>query len=1416
MSTEQQEHSSHLPTLEKSGWDSWRRSIYALLREKDLFETAQSQFPDIDSPTPVQVNTWYRKTSKAAGIIFKYIGSADVHLVDPLHDDNAFLMMEDLRKAKADQVSSNRFNAYMQVLSIKKGEDSTYQSVLHDVVKAVRHMKELRPTGFSLTDMDADLAVVASMAALDPNDPVYIHLSSDPDLNLAKVKTAYQVRDNTFERSPETANAVRAASTHRQTTTTAHKELKAGTIQPCLLHPTALKPHSTHDCFAVRKLVNEFKERNKNQPKKMDNKGKSKDSAKLIEEDSFDFGGMASTISHISSPHPSDNLVVDSGATCHMTPNRQWLHNFRPMKREVKLADGGSIWAKGAGDILFRPTLYGKPANPVWLKDALFIPELSTTLISMGLCCRNGGKATIENEKVSIFDSKGVQIMKALTISKLPNLIGTPIKINNEKALTSRTTSSPISQKVWHFRFGHRNHRDMLKMEKQQLVKGLVIAGPKDPSTHCDACVEGKMTRVDVPKSSSSITTRPLELIHSDLKGPWSVKTAEGYQYWISFIDDYSRYCSGYLLKRKSDAFTAWKSFVAKVENATSKKILRLRDDKGGEYSSLAWSNHTDSKGIWREHTATDTPHQNGVAERFNRTAAESVLSTLQGMKAPKSQWGNAFLCYLKAHNTFLTSPIKKATPFELFFQRKPEVQQLRVFWSKAHVWVRKRGQLDPKAIQCRFIGYEPGVKAWRFEDCKTRKKIVSQHAIFYEAQSIINPSSSPILRTSSNNDGQSNWKGEEREDDSDEGEEPVEEGDRGEEPPPEGVGNDGEAVREPEEEAAPPRAYTPPPAPPPAQPPQAPRRARIQDAAPRRSRRLQELPPEEAGTFEAPGNYWEAANGAELLNELDDCRTQLIEAIHDDPGEVALAMKSRACLPQSYKEAIQGPQGRYWQEAMVEEYQALIQNQTWTLSDLPAGRKPIGGRWVYAIKYKADGSIERFKARWVAKGFSQRPGYDFVHTYAPTVMASTVRTVLALVATEDLEFDIVDITAAYLNGDLDEDVYMIQPTGFTSNDASRVCKLKKAIYGLKQAGRQWWKTLRSFLLGLGFRISKVDACLYLFTKGKDKLWIPVHVDDQGLASNSRRLLDWVKDALQKKFKIRDLGPATTFLGIQITRDRPNRKLYLSQHRYIDDLLDRFNMGNANSHNYVTPLDPGCKLTPATEPATYEESAEMAQIPYREAVGGLQWASITTRPDIAYATGVLGQFTQDPRPQHWKAVQHVLRYLKGTRRWRLAYGRSTDGIPLKQYGDASYAGDYDRKSINGGATFIGNCLVAWHSKRQSTVATSTAAAEYYAAHAAGREALATRHILSELGYAHTGPTPLYCDNQATCKITCDPKHDSRLKHVDVLWHWLREQVDYQNLSIHYIPTQQMVADIFTKSLSADKHITLCKALGLQE
>lgn len=307
------------------------------------------------------------------------------------------------------------------------------------------------------------------------------------------------------------------------------------------------------------------------------------------------------------------------------------------------------------------------------------------------------------------------------------------------------------------------------------------------------------------------------------------------------------------------------------MENATSERILRLRDDKGGEYMSLAWARDTDEQGIWREHTAVDTPHQNGVAERFNRTAVEAVRTMMFGMKAPKSQWGNAFLCYIQAHNCFLTSAVKTKTPDEAFFKAKPDVSRLAVFWSKAHVWTKARDTLEPTARECRFIGYEPGVKAWRFEVLKTGQKIVSQHAIFYEVETLIALTAPPLPPSvpqqpapPSYQHGVTYLEGDEDDiEDGLAGPSRVE-GDR---TPAEQAQVPG-PLRETEipppapdtipvlQNAGPAPAVTPPAAP--AQQPQA--RSRATRIPQRRSKRLKGQPAS-SGSFRAAGKYWETAN---------------------------------------------------------------------------------------------------------------------------------------------------------------------------------------------------------------------------------------------------------------------------------------------------------------------------------------------------------------------------------------------------------------------------------------------------------------------------------------------------------------------------------------------------------------------------
>jgi hypothetical protein len=234
------------------------------------------------------------------------------------------------------------------------------------------------------------------------------------------------------------------------------------------------------------------------------------------------------------------------------------------------------------------------------------------------------------------------------------------------------------------------------------------------------------------------------------------------------------------------------------------------------------------------------------------------------------------------------------------------------------------------------------------------------------------------------------------------------------------------------------------------------------------------------------------------------------------------------------------------WHKACEEEMEAHRLNGTWEITKLPHGKRAIGSRWFMKVKHNADGSLDRYKARLVAKGYSQRPGFDFKETFAPTVRYSTIRIILAIAALEDLELRSVDISHAYLNGELEEEIYMQQPEGFEVGGPQYVCKLNKSLYGLKQAGRVWNRKLHSVLLSLGFERVQSDHGLYIFSKDGIRIFMPVFVDDITLAGKKGAKFDSLIQELSSHFKLRDLGPTTQLLGMEIHRNRPNRTLSLS------------------------------------------------------------------------------------------------------------------------------------------------------------------------------------------------------------------------------------------------------------------------------
>jgi hypothetical protein len=337
-----------------------------------------------------------------------------------------------------------------------------------------------------------------------------------------------------------------------------------------------------------------------------------------------------------------------------------------------------------------------------------------------------------------------------------------------------------------------------------------------------------------------------------------------------------------------------------------------------------------------------------------------------------------------------------------------------------------------------------------------------------------------------------------------------------------------------------------------------------------------------------------------------------------------------------------------------MKEMEAHIKNGTWELVKLPPSCKVIGSQWVFKVKRNTDGSVERYKAHVVAKGFSQRLGVDFDEMFAPTTKWAALRVIFALAALEDWELELIDISSAYLNGKLkDIEVYMCQPEGFAEKDNTWVAGLLKGLYGLKQGSREWFKRLEQVLSQLGFSCIRVDGSIFIWAKDGVQVICPVFVDNITFASKSKAKIAELKTAIAKHFKLRNLGLTTFQLGIEIIRNRKARTLHLTQHRYCLNLLERY--GFTNCSPVTTPLNPSVCLSTAQAPQTTEEIVFIRTVPYVSAVGSLMYLAITTHPDIVFAVGVLCRFMANPSPEHWKAVKHLFCYLCGTCDFRLTY-----------------------------------------------------------------------------------------------------------------------------------------------------------------
>lgn len=475
---------------------------------------------------------------------------------------------------------------------------------------------------------------------------------------------------------------------------------------------------------------------------------------------------------------------------------------------------------------------------------------------------------------------------------------------------------------------------------------------------------------------------------------------------------------------------------------------------------------------------------------------------------------------------------------------------------------------------------------------------------------------------------------------------------------------------------------------------------------------------------------------------------------------------------------------------------------------------------------------LKKRKARIVAKGYSQEYGRDYYETYAPVARLNSVRTVIALAAQENMDIRQYDITTAYLNGILDEEVYMEPPKWLEETlryivenkkggdpwlkkakmmfddlmESDKVCRMRKALYGLKQAGRVWHERFDKELRALGATPTLSDPCIYLMKSKDEKLIIIViYVDDiLVMCQDTEEILKFGKQ-LSKIFNVKDIGKLERCLGMDFIIDE--KGILVHHKNYIEEILERFQMSDCNPVS--TPLDPGTKLV---KDNTWQDS-DGEKPPYRELVGCLLYLAISTRPDISHTASLLGQFNDCFSKNHWNAAKRVLRYLKGTKDQGIFYKRERSDII--GYVDADWAASAcDRRSFSGFVFLLGGGAITWDSKKQRTVALSTTEAEYMAMAEAAKEIVHLRRFLLELGVSSANSINLCVDNMSAQKLASNPIHHVRTKHIDVRYHFIREIVKSKQINLSHVSSSDMLADVFTKVLVKSKHEKCIRAIGL--
>ena len=1066
-------------------------------------------------------------------------------------------------------------------------------------------------------------------------------------------------------------------------------------------------------------------------------------------------------------------IVADSGASSHMFKDLKFFRpeTLVPCNTVVKAANGHKLIAKYRGTV-FLPT-----ADGLALHDALYVPGLTVNLLSVRRLDETGHTTTTAGGVMTIKNAVGSTVCTAALRDGLYD-----VDLVEAAHLAAENTQGIPPQDLWHRRLGH---------AAAIYLRGLL---PKKSSkvelSYCDACVRAKNHRRPFKTNRDPKEVKAgsvLDVVVSDLCGPFRTKSKGGKRYFATIIDVASRYIFIFLLAAKSDfnaVFRRWVAFC-KVQFGTVPK--RFHSDGGGEFVNADNKQFLEREGVQFTTSAPDNPKQNSIAERANRTILESARAMMFLACAPKYLWAEAvnYAVYVRNRTPHKSLGMKvPATIFPCGVTKKNLYYHIHVWGCKAWVYVSKSiaGKLGSRAVECIFLGVDALKKAYRLMRIDNGTIILSRDVVFDETDlplgdekeqgdsrdgvEYVDIKLNVVPSQSTAHAGNSRWQRAEAKQDSDTAARSLR---RNPEPSGQALRNivgDAANVADSDDDNHDDHAY-------------------VFDSDPDDS-----LP-----------SLVSDSDSEDSDDEDTECKayfSRQSRAKRFKPKKKSLDPME----PTTRKQMLKLPEEevKKWLDGEREELAEIESKEVW--KEVPEeepkrrGLRTHTAKWVYKLKRAVDHTIERYKCRLTLRGFNQVFGVDYFDVFAAVAQLKSFRLLLALAVVFGWKATQFDIKCAFLSGDLQEDLYMEHPEGYPGTPGT-VLKLMKSLYGAKQSGRAFQDKLFGTLRSMGYVSNGADCCVWFHVKWY--CYLCIFCDDGIIFTCDEQARKTTLDGLAAVFTVKDLGDLSRYLNIQVAQKEGS--IGINQSSYVETVLKRFGMLESNPAPTPTAQ---AYLSKNQCPQNDDEKDKVASIPYKSIVGALWYIANGTRLEICYAVNAVAQHASNPGVAHCVAVKRILRYLRGAVCRSLTYVHSAV-VRIVAYSDSDWGGDPDtRRSKTGYVVIVSGGAVAWQTKSQRTVALSSCEAELYAMCECVKELLWVRSFLSAMKIKFEVPV-LYVDNQGAIDLANNPVNHQRTKHIDIRWYFIRDELKKGTMILSKVASADNLADINTKPVSVQVH-----------